>query len=92
MPFMPPFFSSSTVQANLSASPAYSDFWVADFSLALWGVSYDISLELSREGTFVSGGQTISAFDQDLTLIRIIAEHDFSMRQPMAAVYAQYAK
>ena len=87
-----PFFSSSTVQANLSASPAYSDFWVADFSLALWGVSYDISLELSREGTFVSGGQTISAFDQDLTLIRIIAEHDFSMRQPMAAVYAQYAK
>ena len=87
-----PFISSSTVKANTGANPAYSDFWIADFSLALWGVSYDLSLELSREGTFTSGGTVVSAFDQDLTLIRIIAEHDFSMRQPKAAVYAQYAK
>jgi len=84
-----PFVSSSTVVKD--TANAWSDFWVADFSLALWGVSYDLSLELSREGTFVSGGQTISAFDQDLTLIRIIAEHDFSMRQPKAVVYGQYA-
>lgn len=83
-----PFISSATVQKD--AANAYSDFWVLDASLALWGVSYDLSLELSREGTFVSGGQTISAFDQDLTLIRVIAEHDFSMRQPKAVVYGQY--
>jgi HK97 family phage major capsid protein len=84
------FVSSATVQKDVNS--AYSDFWVGDFSLALWGVSYDLSLELSREGTFVSGGQTVSAFDQDLTLIRIIAEHDFSMRQPAAVVYGQYSK
>jgi HK97 family phage major capsid protein len=83
-----PFVSSATVQKD--SANAWSDYWIADFSLMLWGVSYDLSLELSREGTFTRDGETVSAFDQDLTLIRVIAEHDFSSRQPVAVVYGQY--
>lgn len=85
-----PFVTSSSVEKD--ASNAYSDFWAIDASMVLWGVSYDLSLEMSREGTYESGGATISAFNQDLTLIRVIAEHDFGVRQPKAVVYGQYSK
>ncbi len=85
-----PFVSSSSVEK--ASDLTYSDFWLLDAALVLWGVSYDLSIEMSREGTFTSGGQTVSAFDQDLTLIRVIGEHDFAVRQPKAVVYAQYKK
>jgi HK97 family phage major capsid protein len=85
-----PFVTSASVEKD--GSNAYSDFWAIDASMVLWGVSYDLSLEMSREGTYESGGATISAFNQDLTLIRVIAEHDFGVRQPKAVVYGQYSK
>jgi hypothetical protein len=85
-----PFISSASVEKD--GSSAYSDFWLVDASMILWGVAYDLSLEMSREGTFTSGSDTISAFDQDLTLIRIIGEHDFGVRQPKAVLYGQYSK
>ena len=85
-----PFVTAASVEKD--GSNAYSDFWAIDASMVLWGVSYDLSLEMSREGTYESGGSTISAFNQDLTLIRVIAEHDFGVRQPKAVVYGQYSK
>jgi HK97 family phage major capsid protein len=84
------YITSASVQKD--GSSAYSDFWIGDFSMALWGVSYDLNIELSREGSFESGGVTQNAFDKDLTLIRVIAEHDFGVRQPKAFVYSQYSK
>ena len=66
-----------------------SDFWVGDWSQFLWGVGYDISVEMSREGTFEDGfGNQISAFQHDLTLVRLITEHDFACRHPEAFVKA----
>jgi len=85
-----PFVTSSSVEK--AGDSTYSDFWLIDASMVLWGVAYDLSLEMSREGTFTSGSDTVSAFDQDLTLIRIIAEHDFGVRQPKAVVYSQFSK
>jgi HK97 family phage major capsid protein len=85
-----PFISSASVEK--ASDSAYSDFWLLDASLLMWGVSYDISLEMSREGSFVSGGQTINAFDKDVTLIRCISEHDFACQQPKAVVYGQFTK
>ena len=48
--------------------------------------------DVSREGTFISGGQTISAFDRDLTLIRLITEVDFACRHPQAFVKGTFAQ
>jgi HK97 family phage major capsid protein len=84
------FVTSASVEKD-SAS-AYSDFWVGDFSQALWGVAYDLSIEVSREGTYKSGGTLVSAFDKDITLVRVIGEHDFGVRQPKAFVYGQFSK
>ena len=66
-----------------------ADFWVGDWSQFLWGVGYDISIEMSREGTFDDGnGNQISAFQRDLTLVRLITEHDFACKHPEAFVKA----
>ena len=84
--------TSSTVGYHPDAStPANStaDFWLGDFSQFVWGVGYDISIEMSREGTYVDdAGQTVSAFQRDLTIMRLITEHDFACRHPEAFVKA----
>ncbi len=78
---------SATVGYNGTSKVA--DFWVGDWSQFLWGVGYDISVEMSREGTFDDGnGNTISAFQNDLTLVRLITEHDFNVRHAEAFVKA----
>lgn len=83
-----PVIESATV-AFTDASPDTADFWVGDWSQFLWGVGYDISVEMSREGTFDDGtGTQISAFQNDLTLVRLITEHDFACRHPEAFVKA----
>ena len=84
------FHSSSTV-GYTDTTTDYADFWLGDFAEMMFGISKDISIEVSREGTFQSGGNIISAFDRDLTLIRLIAEVDFACRQPKAFVHGTYS-
>ena len=68
-------------------SNSTADFWLCDFSQLLWGVGYDITVEMSREGTYIdANGNTVSAFQNDLTLVRLITEHDFACRHPEAFV------
>jgi HK97 family phage major capsid protein len=87
------FLSSSTVSYTpANGGAAYSDFWIGDFSQFIWGVGYDLSIEMSREGSYVSGGSTVSAFQKDLTLVRLISEHDFACRQPKAFVKGTYSQ
>lgn len=88
------FHSSSTVGYTAAAggASAYADFWIGDFAEMMFGVGRDITIEISREGSFQSGGNTISAFDQDLTLIRLITECDFACRQPKAFVRGTFAE
>lgn len=81
------FIESSTVGFDSGTSTA--DFWVGDWSQFLWGVGYDINVEMTREGTFNDGnGNMISAFQHDLTLVRLITEHDFAVKHEEAFVKA----
>jgi len=84
------YVTSSTV--SYTSSGPYSDFWIGDFSQMIWGVGYDMTMEMSREGTYNDGSNIISAFDQDLTLVRLITEHDFGCRQGVAFVHGTYSK
>lgn len=88
------FHSSSTVKFTKATAPAkdYADFWLGDFAEMMFGIARDITIEISREGSFSSNGQTVSAFDQDLTLIRLITECDFACRQPKAFVHGTFAE
>jgi HK97 family phage major capsid protein len=52
--------------------------------------SMSLELAISREGMYVdSGGNTVSAFQSDQTLIRAIAEHDFQMRHDQSVAVIQ---
>ena len=88
------FLTSTTVDYSKQTAPTsdYADFWLGDWSQLLFGISKDISIEVSRDGTFVSNGQTISAFDRDLTLIRLISEVDFACRHPEAFLRGTYSQ
>ena len=86
------FHSSSTVSYNYNSGSPYADFWLGDFAEMMFGVARDISIEMSREGSFTSGGEIVNAFDQDLTLIRLITECDFACRQPKAFVHGTFSE
>ena len=88
------FHSSSTVKYTKETAPTkdYADFWLGDFAEMMFGIARDITIEISREGSFQDGGNTISAFDQDLTLIRLITECDFACRQPKAFIHGTFAE
>ena len=55
--------------------------------------SMTLELAVSREGTYVnSSGSTVSAFQNDETLIRAIAEHDHQIRHDSAVAVIQAAR
>lgn len=55
--------------------------------------SMQMELAVSREGTYVdAGGSTISAFQNDQTIIRAIAEHDHQMRHDAAVAVIQFVR
>ncbi|CAN5576343.1 phage major capsid protein [soil metagenome] len=55
--------------------------------------SMSLELAVSREGTYVDGsGQTISAFSNDQTIIRAIAEHDHQLRHDAAVAVIQFVR
>lgn len=55
--------------------------------------SMSLELAVSREGSYVdSGGNTVSAFTSDQTLIRAIAEHDFQVRHDAAIAIGQFVR
>jgi HK97 family phage major capsid protein len=85
-----PYTTSSTV--SKATDNSYSDMWIGDWSEFVWGVSYDLSLEISREGSYVANGSTYSAFQRDETLVRLITEHDFGVKHPASFVQGTYAK
>lgn len=63
---------------------------LAEMDEALIFDAMTMELSVSREGTYVDGGgTTVSAFQNDQTLIRAIAEHDFQMRHDQSVAIIQ---
>lgn len=55
--------------------------------------SMSLELAVSREGSYVdANGATVSAFQNDQTLIRAIAEHDHQIRHDAAIAVIQFAR
>lgn len=55
--------------------------------------SMALELAVSREGTYVDGsGNTVSAFQNDQTIIRAIAEHDHQLRHDAAVAVIQFVR
>ncbi len=55
--------------------------------------SMQMELTVSQDGSYINAsGQTVSAFQNDQTLIRAIEEHDFQMRHDAAVAVIQFVR
>jgi HK97 family phage major capsid protein len=78
-----PMFWSQNVPQNLSGTT--TEVYLVDMDQAMIGEFPGLIIDASQEATFTPDGTNlVSAFDNDLTVIRVIAQHDFAMRQDAA--------
>jgi HK97 family phage major capsid protein len=73
---------TSQIPTNLGTG-AQSEAYFANMSDCLIGEAANLILDVSTEASYVdAGNNTISAYAQDQTVIRVIEEHDFAVRYP----------
>lgn len=81
------------IRDQTSAQTDCSFVFLAEMDESMILDSMQLELAVSREGSYVDGaGATVSAFQNDQTLIRAIAEHDFQIRHDAAVAIAQYVR
>ncbi len=77
------------VNLTVGANSDCSELYLVAMSQAMLFDSMRLELAVSREGTYTdANGALVSVFQQDQTLIRGIAEHDFHMRHDEAIAMA----
>lgn len=82
-----PWKTTTQIPVNLTvnANSDTSEIYFAAMKEAMLFDSMRLELAVSREGTYTdANGNLVSVFQQDQTLIRGIAEHDFHMRHDEA--------
>ena len=74
-----PIRTTSQIPDNLGAGGDETEIYFADFAEIMIGDSMQITFGSSTEAAYVNqSGDTVSAFQNDLTLMRAIAEHDMA--------------
>jgi HK97 family phage major capsid protein len=80
-----PYEVSTQVPVNLGAGNVKSEVYLADGDELALGQGPQLQIALSEDATFVdAAGKTISAFQRDLTLLRVINEVDLVARHDLA--------
>ena len=92
-----PFKKSTQIPINLwdatGANKDCSFVFLVEMTDTMILDSMQLELAVSREGSYIdASGNTVSAFQNDQTLIRAIAEHDFQMRHDAAVAVAQFVR
>lgn len=82
-----PYVATNQVPSNMTANvedPGVGNdsvLYFGDWYDALIGESSDLMLDVSQEASYLVGGELVSAFSLDQTVIRGIARHDFAVRR-----------
>ena len=89
-----PFKKTAQIPINIydssSTNQDLSFVMLAEMTEAMVLDSMQLELAVSREGTYIDqSSNTISVFQNDQTLIRAIAEHDFQLRHAAAIAIIQ---
>lgn len=75
-----PIHTTSQIPDNLGAGTNETEVYFADFNEVVIGDSKKLMIATSTEAAFVdAGGTTHSAFQEDMTLLRAISEHDLAV-------------
>lgn len=74
-----PISTTSQIPDNLGTGGNETEIYFGDFNEAMIGDSMVLTIGVSSEAAYVNdGGDLVSAFANDLTLMRAISEHDFA--------------
>jgi len=76
-----PVGKTTQIPNNLGASSNQSEIYFVDFNDCFIGEDETLLIDYSKEATYKDeGGNLVSAFQRDQTLVRVIAKHDFGPR------------
>lgn len=74
-----------------AGSPGYVDIFLGDFSEFYDGVQMEMQMEASREAAYLdSEGNTVSAFSNDQTVLRLLTLHDYNIRHKESFIKGTY--
>src|SRR4029077_17095780 len=82
-----PYGVTTAIPVNLNASGVVSsgstnsEIYLVDFADVALGEGLNLTIDASQEAAYFDGSTVISAYSQDQTVIRAIAEHDLVMRR-----------
>ena len=82
-----PYGVTTAIPVNLDSTGAAtssgtrSEIYLVDFADVALGEGLNLTIDASQEAAYYDGSQVISAYSQDQTVIRAIAEHDLVMRR-----------
>lgn len=82
-----PILQSTTVPVNLGAGSNETEIYFADWNDVVIGEQENMKIDFSKEATYKdAGGNLVSAFARNQSLIRVVAEHDIGFRHPEGLV------
>lgn len=74
---------TTQLPVNLGTGTNESEIYFVNFSDCYIGEDMSLSISISTEATYKdAGGNVVSAFQRNQTLIRVISKHDFGPRHP----------
>ena len=75
-----PVKKTTQIPVNLGGGSDESEIYFADFADVVVGEVPGLILGVSTEASYTSGSSTVSAFQNDQTLILAIERHDMNLR------------
>ena len=77
-----PYGVTTAIPINIAkVSAVSSEIYLVDFADVALGEGLNLTIDASQEAAYYDGSSVISAYSQDQTVIRAIAEHDLVMRR-----------
>lgn len=74
---------TNNIPNNLGGNTRESELYLVDFADVVIGEMSTLSVSVSQEATYTnSAGQTVSAWDRDETVIKVLQHHDMVVRHP----------
>lgn len=87
------FALTTQIPVNLGAGADESEIYFVNFADMFIGEDQQLAIAYSTEASYKDGnGNTVSAFQRDQTLIRVIAKHDFGPRHVESIVVGTQVK
>lgn len=80
-----PYKTTTQIPTNLGVGTNETEVYLYESSQCVIGDALDMVLDVSQEASYVDGGNLVSAFSRDQTVVRSISAHDFGLRHDLAA-------